>query len=221
MRHEFKYYINFSDYITIKNKLKYIMKIDSNANENGEYKIRSIYFDNYDDKVLFEKINGFNRRDKFRIRFYNDDYSFIKLEKKSKVNNLCEKISSKISKEECKSIFLGEIEFLKNNTPIFNELYIKMVNERQKPKTIVDYIREAYIYDVSNVRITFDKSVRTGLSNTNIFEFNSTIEILDSNYIILEVKYDKFLPEIIANLIQIGERSKTAISKYALCRMYI
>jgi hypothetical protein len=39
-----------------------------------------------------------------------------------------------------------------------------------KPKTIVDYTREAYVYPVGNVRITFDKSIRTGIYSKNLFD---------------------------------------------------
>lgn len=80
-RHELKHYINFSDYISIKSRLRSIMHIDKNANENNEYKIRSLYFDNVYDKALMEKVIGVPKRHKFRIRFYNDNHEFIRLEK--------------------------------------------------------------------------------------------------------------------------------------------
>ncbi|MHC1749670.1 MAG: polyphosphate polymerase domain-containing protein [Cellulosilyticaceae bacterium] len=222
LRHELKHYINLSDYFIITSRLKYIAKRDSFADENGLYKIRSIYFDDYNDKVLGEKIMGINNRDKFRIRFYNDNHNYIKLEKKSKINGMSKKLSTTITKEACEKILLGQIKFLGESTePLFQELYLKMQSERQKPKTVVDYIREAYTYDSGNVRITFDKSVRTGLNGTRIFDAKMpTVETLDERYIILEVKYDAFLPEVIGDLIQVGERSRTSISKYALCRMY-
>ena len=75
-RHEIKHFINYSDYLQIRNRLKHIASIDTSSTSNGRYKIRSLYFDNIYDKVLMEKINGFNTREKFRIRFYNNDTSF-------------------------------------------------------------------------------------------------------------------------------------------------
>lgn len=221
-RHELKHFINLSDYLIIKSRLKHIAQLDYNSNENGEYKIRSLYFDDYNDKALCQKLIGINNRHKFRIRLYNDDDSFIKLEKKSKINGLCKKVSASITKSQCEDIISGNIDFLKDSTnPLFNDLYIKMVSERLKPKTIVDYTREAYIYKAGNVRITFDKSIKTALNSVDVLNKDvPTIETLDSRYIILEVKYDEFLPEIISDLIQVGERSKTSVSKYALCRMY-
>ncbi|WP_061996464.1 polyphosphate polymerase domain-containing protein [Clostridium sp. ATCC 25772] len=221
-RHELKHYINMSDYMAIKNRLTQIMRLDKNANQNNEYKIRSLYFDNLNDKALMEKINGINRREKFRIRFYNDDYSFIKLEKKSKINGLCGKDSAKITKEQCEKIIEGDIEFLKHsNTPLFVELYAKMKGDLLKPRTIVDYTREAYIYPTGNVRITFDKDIRTGIHSKSIFDANvPTISSIDNTFVVLEVKYDEFLPEIIQHIIQTNDRRATAISKYAASRIY-
>lgn len=146
-RHELKHYINFSDYISIKSRLRSIMHIDKNANENNEYKIRSLYFDNVYDKALMEKVIGVPKRHKFRIRFYNDNHEFIRLEKKSKIRGLCLKDSEKITKEECEKIINGDIEFLRDsNKKLFIDLYSEMKGNLLRPKTIVDYTREAYIY---------------------------------------------------------------------------
>ncbi|MGG5461344.1 polyphosphate polymerase domain-containing protein [Clostridium sp. B9] len=221
-RHEIKHYINQSDYIAIKNRLIQIMNLDKNANTNKEYKIRSLYFDNYKDKVLMEKINGINFREKFRIRFYNDDYSFIKLEKKSKINGLCSKESELITKEECENIIRGDIDFLRESKKaLFVEFYSKIKSDLLRGRSIVDYTREAYIYKAGNVRITFDKKIRTGICSRNIFDKNlPTIEAIDNNIIVLEVKFDEFLPQIIQDIIQTNDRRASAISKYAASRIY-
>ena len=221
-RHELKHYINFSDYISIKSRLRSIMHIDKNANENNEYKIRSLYFDNVYDKALMEKVIGVPKRHKFRIRFYNDNHEFIRLEKKSKIRGLCLKDSEKITKEECEKIINGDIEFLRDsNKKLFIDLYSELKGNLLRQKTIVDYTREAYIYPIGNVRITFDKSVRTGLNNINMFDDNlATIETIDNKYIVLEVKFDEFLPQIIRDIIQVKERRATSISKYEAARIY-
>ncbi|WP_125152018.1 polyphosphate polymerase domain-containing protein [Clostridium rectalis] len=221
-RHEIKHYINISDYLSIKNRLINIMRLDKNSNSDREYRIRSLYFDNYRDKVLMEKIEGINSREKFRIRFYNDDHSFIRLEKKSKINGLCNKVSESILKHQCEELISGKIDFLKeSNKDLFIELYSKMKWQLLRPRTIVDYTREAYIYPVSNVRITFDKWIRTGVFSRNIFDTNlPTVKSIDEKFIVLEVKYDEFLPEIVHDIIQTNNRRSSAISKYAAARIY-
>jgi hypothetical protein len=222
LRHEYKHYINTVDYLIIKSRLSCLLKQDKHAGRNGQYKIRSLYFDNLYDKALLEKINGLNRREKFRIRFYNDDPSFIRLEKKSKTNGLCSKEKERISKDDCELLLKGNIDFLKeSNKSLFHELYVKMKGQLLCPKTIVDYIREAYIYPVGNVRITFDKSIKTGLNATEMFNDNlPMLETINGRFIILEVKYDQFLPEVISDMLQTNERKAESISKYALCRSY-
>lgn len=221
-RSELKHYINYQDYEIIKCRISKVLAIDKNTNENLEYKIRSIYFENFNDKVLQEKLLGLNKRDKFRIRLYNDDASFIRLEKKSKINGLCKKISCPITKDEVLKIINNDTYFMiKSNRPLLQELYFKMKTEFLKPKTIVDYEREAYIYKIGNVRITFDKNLRTGIVSNDLFNKDlCTINPINKANIVLEVKYDEFLPEFILDLLQLGERTRTSISKYALCRMY-
>ncbi|MGG7143047.1 polyphosphate polymerase domain-containing protein [Clostridium nigeriense] len=221
-RHEIKVFINYSDYISIRNRIKTFAKLDRNASENGIYYIRSLYFDNFNDKALMEKINGYNNREKFRIRFYNHNHSFIRLEKKSKSNGLCYKSSAPLTKNECEKILNGDIEFLKDsNKDVLKEFYCKLKYQCLKPKTIVDYTREAYIYDAGNVRITIDSNIKSGLYSTNIFDSTlPTLGLVNDNPIILEIKYDNFLPDIIRDLIQTNTRNQTAVSKYAACRLF-
>ncbi len=221
-RHEIKHYIGYGDLVIIRNRLQYLMKRDPFANAQGEYKIRSIYFDNFEDKALQEKLLGLNNREKFRIRYYNDNLSFIRLEKKSKINGLCAKVSAPLTEGECQLIIQGQFEFLKDSSySLHQELYAKMKQELLRPRTIVDYTREAYIYEAGNVRITFDKSVRTGINSTDGLNINlPTVESFDSNLMILEVKFDEFLPQFISDAIQTNYSQSTAISKYAACRIY-
>lgn len=221
-RHEIKHYLNYGDYLIIKNRLKVLLTCDQNANSEGEYKIRSIYFDNYNDKALQEKLMGINNREKFRIRYYNEDLSFIRLEKKSKIKGLCAKISAPLTSEQTQSIINGDFEFLKESThALHQELYAKMKYELLRPKTIVDYTREAYIYEVGNVRITFDKQIRTGMTSIDALNIDlPTVEGLDSNLMILEVKFDEFLPQFITDILQNNYSRQTAVSKYAVCRIY-
>lgn len=221
-RHEIKHYINLADYFAIIQRLKVITKPDPHAGKTGEYKIRSLYFDNIYDKVLKEKINGVNEREKFRIRYYNDDTSFIKLEKKSKINGLCYKESALLTKEESEKIISGDIEWMRHcYNKLLLEFYAKMNFQQLKPKTIVDYDREPFIYEAGNVRITIDKNIRTGMYSKNLFDDNlPTMTTGTENIMILEVKYDEFIPEIIKNTIQIKDRPASAFSKYAVCRIY-
>lgn len=220
-RHEYKHYINYSDYISLKHRLDAVMKIDDHASDNNQYHIRSLYFDNYYDKALREKIDGINIREKFRIRMYNFSDDFIRLEKKSKYNSLCNKRSTIISKEQVQDIINGKYDFLSySEDGLMVELYSKMKGQLLKPKTIVDYIREPYVFAPGNVRVTIDRNIKTSNGNINMLDKN--IPMIDSseNQMILEVKYDNFLPEIIRCAVNLDGRRATAFSKYGVSRIY-
>lgn len=220
-RHEHKHYINYMDYLIIQRKLKSIMRPDANTNEDGEYHIRSLYFDNYMDVALQDKISGINHREKFRIRCYNKDFQFINLEKKSKINGLCSKIKAPISKDEAEAILSGKTEWMaKSDEPLIVELYSKMKSGQLRPKSIVDYKREAYVYNPGNVRVTIDRDIRTGLFSTDLFNPDLPTIKAGDQQILLEVKYDSFIPEVISNIIQLDGRRQTAFSKYAVSRIY-
>ena len=218
-RHECKYKISYMDMLSIRQRLRAVAQTDSHALD-GRYQIRSLYFDTPSDKALKEKLNGVSRREKFRIRYYNGDYSIIHLEKKSKVGGLGNKQSSNLSLPETKAILQGDIDWMiDSGSPLVQELYSKMMTQLLRPKTIVDYTREPYVYSPGNVRITLDYDIRTGLYCADFLKPCVTIPAGDAP-IILEVKWDAFLPSIIRDAIQLESRQISAFSKYAQCRIY-
>ncbi len=221
-RHEFKYYINYFEYESLKRRLRVVLKKDSFSDEKGNYHIRSLYFDDANNTALFEKQAGILSRKKYRIRIYNLNDNVIKLEKKSRIGQFINKVSARISKDEYLKIISKDITFMRNSeNRLLNEFYFDIMSSQYKPEVIVDYIREAYIWDINNVRITFDKHLKTGLHHTDIFNKNiPTIDVLEEPKMILEIKYDHFLPDFIRNLLQIGSNQRYAISKYVICRKF-
>lgn len=219
-RHEWKHEISVSDCITLRTRLGAVARRDKNGC-NGVYKVRSLYFDDSRDTALLEKINGVNFREKFRIRSYDGDNSFIRLEKKSKMNGLCGKVSVVIAEDLVSAILRGDISCMaESGQSLVRELYSKMRSNGLKPKTIVDYTREAFVFPAGNVRITLDSGIRTGLGKTDFLDPNCITIPAGNAPIILEVKWDEFLPDIIRDALQIEGRRASAFSKYAICRIY-
>ena len=222
-RHELKYQIGPAEYFAIRQRLRPVMKADEHAGPDGRYLIRSIYFDNADDKALREKIDGVQKREKWRIRYYNDDFSFITLEKKMKVNSLCMKFDAELSETECRAILNGNTEWMmEHRSPLVRELYCKMKSQQLRPKVLVSYIREPYVFEAGNVRVTFDSQIRTSLYqqeflSKNVQDISATDRPQD---MVLEVKYDAFLPEIIEALLQTEGIRQQAFSKYGACRRF-
>lgn len=219
-RHEWKIEITPADRIAIRQRMRAVAKPDKHA-VGGKYLIRSLYFDNAADKALREKIDGVNMREKFRIRYYNGDASIIHLEKKSKINGLCNKLSAPLTAEEAQRIVDGRLDWMANDSrALVRELYAKMRAQGLRPRTIVDYDREPFVFGPGNVRVTLDYNIRTGLDCTDFLDVNCATVPAGDAPIILEVKWDEYLPDIIRDAVQLPGRRAGAFSKYAQCRVY-
>ena len=238
-RHELKYKISYPDYLAMRSRLRPVMKADPHAAAGGRYLVRSIYFDNLNDKALREKIDGVAKREKFRIRYYNDDLSYIVLEKKMKIGSLCLKCSAPITEEECRKILSGgrssatdggrgslrngDLSFMKEHPQeLVRELYAKMTCQLLRPRVLVSYTREPFIYQAGNVRITFDSDIRTSLFHQEFLTkeaagISATDEPQD---VYLEVKFDAFLPEVVQDLIRVKGIRQHAFSKYSASRRF-
>ena len=220
-RNEWKHVISCADLLTLRSRLRAVASPDENVDADGKYGIRSLYFDTPSDKALREKIDGVNRRDKFRLRYYNGDTGLIKLEKKSKLGGLCAKQSATLSEDEARRILNGDLDWMpQSGRPLVAELYSKMRGECLRPKTIVDYTREPFVYAPGNVRVTLDYDIRTGLHCTDFLDPGCITVPAGDSGIILEVKWDEFLPSIIRDAVQLGNSRSTAFSKYQICRIY-
>lgn len=219
-RHEYKFLITPHDYFVLRQRIKAIMQRDPNVGADGQYHIRSLYFDDVYDSSLIEKNAGVNRREKFRIRIYNKSDELIKLERKSKLNNYINKESSNLSRDEFYSILNGDIDFLlSKEKPVCKLFYARAKTNLMKPSVIVDYVREPYVYDAGGVRVTFDMKLEAGASDFDIFDKNMLTYATDIyNLVVMEVKYNEFLPGVIRDMLKVRS-SMLAASKYVYCRM--
>ena len=173
-------------------------------------------------KALKEKMDGVRKREKFRLRYYNEDKSFIRLEKKIKYRGLCGKRHAKLHLSEVKKIVDGDIAFLlKSEDPLLMEFYSKLKGQLLKPKALVVYDREAFIYRPGNVRVTLDRNLSTSSDPLEFLDSSlKTRRNMADGMIVLEVKYDEFLPDIVKMAVSEMGRSHTAYSKYAVVRRY-
>jgi hypothetical protein len=220
-RHELKYFINYQDYLIIKSKISAFLKLDPYANENREYFIRSLYFDDVYDSALFEKNFGVYKRKKYRIRIYNYNDKTIKLERKSKVGQYTLKESEKITRGEYEALMHNYYDTLiGSSSEVKKDFFLNIRNKILRPKVIVDYEREAYISPISDVRITFDKHLRVAYNSNYIFDKSlSTKCLVPMPRLILEIKYNEFLPDYLRPLL-VHNGDLSAISKYVFCRTF-
>jgi len=219
-RHELKYYMNTYQYQAVRARLRQLLERDKHAGPAGEYHIRSLYFDDIDNKALHEKLGGVRDRVKYRIRIYNRSDRVIHLEKKIKFNEYVSKVKESLTRDMYEAIVSGDCEALNvPGRPLLHELRREIQTKLLRPKVIVDYVREAYTAVTGNVRITFDKELRTGLNGIDIFDpIAPTIPAFDDNLIVFEVKYDAYLPEYIRAAVQSEGLVRQSNSKYVVCR---
>ncbi len=223
-RHEQKYIISGGEYHVLSRRLRSALKPDAYAAKNGgEYRIRSLYFDDPCNTGLTEKNDGIQVRDKYRIRIYNDSDSVIKLERKHKDGAYIQKSSLTLSRAECDALLAGDFAFLLGRPePFAGQMYGIFRTRLLKPRVLVDYTREPYVFPVEDVRVTFDKNVRTAMRCTELFNPHApTYPVSDlENCMILEIKFNRYLPTYVHALVQLGASQHTAASKYVFSRQY-
>ncbi|WDV45569.1 polyphosphate polymerase domain-containing protein [Clostridiaceae bacterium M8S5] len=218
-RHEIKYLLNYTEYISCIRKVEKLLKRDMNSNENG-YIVNSLYFDNYYNKAVTEKIDGLEIRHKYRIRYYNNNLRNSKLERKSKIGLITTKENIKITDVEVKDILNKQYSFLiEKRSNLSNEFYIKLKHELFEPKVIIKYRRQAFVHPIGNLRVTFDRSIKRGYKEVDIFNDNIRyVNCIEDDNIVMEIKYNGYFPDYIRSILQTGNIMREAVSKYVIAR---
>jgi hypothetical protein len=219
-RNEIKYYISYIDYIRIKEILSRFLKTDTHAVPGEGYWIRSLYFDTPDNKEYMEKIMGIEERKKIRLRLYDTATERIKLEIKNKYNNYLKKETTFITREQAVMLINGDRSFLLNMyNSILNRAYCFMAEQYYAPVVIVDYMRDAFIENYNNIRITLDRNITACVTDYDIFKSNLNLfPVFESSTIVMEVKYDLFLPTWLKMILSCIQTVNAAISKYCYSR---
>lgn len=219
-RHELKFKISNSAAEVLKQKLSLILKKDKNAYySDGSYLIKSLYFDDLDSSSYYEKMDGVLYRKKYRIRIYNNNDEFIRLEKKMKHNTYTAKEQILISKDIYSKILNGKLDEIDSPTGLLEEFIRNSKIKHLVPSVIVLYHRTAFTYPISEVRITFDSHIQSGLYNYDLFDKNVPMyNVSESGKQVLEVKFNEVLPLHIANILNDIPSCKEAVSKFAICR---
>lgn len=222
-RNELKFFINRHQHMLLRRRLRHLMKADRHVGASGEYHIRSLYFDDIYNTALHEKLGGIRDRAKYRIRIYNLQDSLIHLEKKIKRQDYIAKLKEPLTRPIFDRVIAGDYEVLRvPGKPLLLEMYNQIKHRLLRPKVIVDYVREPYVCANGNVRLTFDKELRTGLHSTAMFDpCVCTVPALEDGLIIFEVKFDEYLPDMIRAAIQMEGLTRQSASKYVMCRKFL
>ena len=222
-RQELKYVISGAQVPMIQNQVNHLLPLDSHAGFAGCYTIRSLYFDDYEDRCFWENEDGTDPREKFRIRIYNHSTDRIMLECKRKERGKTHKTSCPLTVEQTRTLMEGKpLPDIGSQHPVLRKLTLLMLTRRMRPVVIVEYDRIPYVYKNGNVRITLDTNIRSsGAVETFLDERIPSRPVMAPGQQLLEVKYDEYLPDFIYRNLQLHSLRQTAFSKYYICRKYI
>ena len=217
-RYEQKYEISPYQYEELKRVIRHLAEPDAHAGADGEYMIRSLYFEDMYRSAYKEKQDGVYQRKKYRIRVYGCSDRVIHLECKHKEGAYIFKEACSLTREEYDKILAGEYEFLlQKESEMAREFYVDVRTKLLRPEVIVDYEREPYVYDAGTVRITFDKHVRACDVRGDLFDAElPSYGVYKENTIILEIKFTGYLPEKIRKIFQVRNFVQTSASKYCM-----
>lgn len=217
-RNELKYEVEPKDVLRLESRLEKVLGCDQHA-LNGGYLIRSLYFDNVYDRSLQENLIGADIRTKYRLRTYNHDPNYIMLEKKVKFVDRGYKDSLRLSYAEANALLHGHYAGLLDRTEaLAQEFYTHARLQSLKPRLVVEYLRKAYVHPAGNVRVTLDTQIKTSEQVTSFFDPSLALRPERISKVLLEVKYDQFIPDIIQSVLA-ADTQRIAHSKYVIGRL--
>jgi len=221
-RHEYKYVCDAMQNAVLKTRARAILKRDEHVGFDGFYRIRSLYFDDLEDRCYYENEGGIGERDKYRIRIYNNSPDRISLECKRKENDKVHKTSCLLTPMQYEALVSGRpVDAAKPLPELAQRLSVLEQCRGMAPKIIVSYDRTPYVYRYGNVRVTFDCNIASSPQTGNFFgECAARRQILPTGQQLLEVKYDEYLPDPIYHALSLANMQRIKFSKYYLCRKY-
>ena len=219
LRHELKYVTSPAHALALRSALRGLMDTDPNGTSEGAYDIISLYYDTIDGAAFFEKLDGIEFRRKYRIRAYNANRRFFKLECKYKLQDWTAKESETLDPTVVKHVIDGSVSHIDPSTlgPLASRFVRESVMMNLKPSVVIQYKRTALVNETLDVRITFDERIRMGSYATDLFSTElPLIPVSDDESVVVEVKYNEILPMAIALVLRPMTMQRLAVSKYAL-----
>lgn len=219
-RREVKFLISLLQYKELESKLMLTMTPDSYGGPNGQYRVRSLYFDSPHDNDYVDVLKGAETRKKIRLRVYPPQGRVIKLEYKRKHGANQQKISISVTREQSMQMIAGSYGFLTELTqPLALTIYQEMAMHAYRPKILIEYLRQAYTAPGNDIRITFDTKIQASYHCRSLFSTRvNYTPLLAEDYGVLEVKYNRFLFTYLQNILRSLDAMPTAMGKYILGR---
>lgn len=215
-RHEEKYILTYAQYAVLLQRVRSVLTPDAHGT-NGSYTVTSLYFDDLEDTGLMEKLDGLKLHSKFRLRTYDHTHKIIKLERKDKQGILTKKLSATVSKEQLPLLTQpGSWDCFEGNAQALTQ---QLQSRLYTPKVAVRYLRDAFYFQGTDLRITFDRQLEALPPDFNVlFDPNfHGIPAIEPGNVVMEIKYGTYLPSFVRKLTRV-RAPQLSLSKYALCR---
>lgn len=220
-RHEEKFLLNPGEAALARNLLDGVLHRDGYS-AGGAYYIRSLYFDTPFDNDYTDKVLGVSDRRKVRLRIYDTAADTARLELKEKQGIYSHKTGVTLTRAQALALIVGEREFLcRSPDAAARRAGNLLVQEARRPVVLVDYERTAWTMPVERVRITLDEHVRAARSHALFDAGLPMVGVHSGGAVILEVKYDRFLPGHIRRMLSAVQGQGMSISKYAAAREFL
>lgn len=216
-RHEEKYIIDYKQYAMLRERARQLLTPDPHG-VAGNYTITSLYFDDFHDHSLDEKLDGLSEHSKFRIRTYDYTDRVIKLERKDKRGILTKKNAASIQRDQ-----IPFLDGINTQLDAFEgkayDLAAQIQSGNFRKVVAVRYQRDAFFFQGTDLRLTFDTRLESITPDIEaLFSRNvSGLPVLDGNSVIMEIKYGSYIPSFVRKFTSVDAK-QLSVSKYALCR---
>ena len=212
-RVELKYLLNEVQYHSIIRNLEDIAHID----QYGETTIMNIYYDTDDFRMIRASIEKPVYKEKLRLRTYGvptaQSNSFVEIKKK--YDGIVYKRRIAMPYDEATLFLKGNSEF-DPDTQISREInYLNTSWGGLRPKMMIAYDRVAYVgNDAPDLRITFDRNIRSRTDNLDLKAGDSGKLLLPEGTYLLELKIAGAIPMNLARMFSEMGVYKSSFSKY-------
>ena len=224
LRYEYKYVLGPASAELLRCQLGALLRPDAHARSDGGYFIRSVYFDDAALTALYDKLAGVCIRSKYRLRFYNMNAEFMVFEAKRKRGQLVAKSAVVVTRTTAERMLVGErLTAQERKAPLLAEFDALSCEAGMRPSVIVDYDRTAFVYPVSDVRVTLDSGIGAeAFRMDNVFNRHAVVPVMENGETVLEVKFSEQIPPFLAEVLSGVPKILCANSKYCNClAMYL
>jgi hypothetical protein len=224
-RFELKYLIAEQTALQVRDFVRSYLQMDeySVGRPNYSYPVHSLYLDSRQLKLYWDTINGDKNRFKLRLRYYSTNSETpVFFEVKRRMNNCIMKQRGAV-RQDCVGLLLGgyfpEPEHLVSKGPnqlVALQRFSDLMGQiHAKPRVHITYLREAYVSENDQVRVTMDRQV---LAEPNLqFCIKTAMEQPVQSFkgfVILELKFTNRFPDWFRELVRVFHVMQCGAAKY-------